>query len=238
MPAGIKELEPVAGWPFTEASLVFRDRIADRTTHDVERLLERGGAVPVGQTTASEFGGLNVSVTKLNGVTHNPWRHGRTVGGSSSGSAAAVAGGLVSLATGRRRRRVDPHPRRLHRPARHEGHVRSHPAESARVHAAEHGGARQPRALGARRGPLLRRVRGYDPADPSSLPKHPGFEAGLGTHELAGKRVAIVPSLGGVTLEPGVEEQLRAEADALIASTGMVQVDVDVDVRRTSPRSG
>ena len=56
--------------------------------------------MPVGQTTASEFGGLNVSVTKINGVTHNPWRHGRTVGGSSSGSAAAVAGGLVSLASG------------------------------------------------------------------------------------------------------------------------------------------
>ena len=56
--------------------------------------------MPVGLTTASEFGGLNVSVTKLNGVTHNPWRHGRTVGGSSGGSAAAVSGGLVTLATG------------------------------------------------------------------------------------------------------------------------------------------
>ena len=66
----------------------------------VESLRDRVGIVPVGQTTASEFGGLNVSVTKINGVTHNPWRHGRTVGGSSGGSAAAVSGGLVSLATG------------------------------------------------------------------------------------------------------------------------------------------
>ena len=66
----------------------------------MQRLLDGGGAVPVGLTTASEFGGLNVSVTRLNGVTHNPWRHGRTAGGSSGGSAAAVAGGLVSLATG------------------------------------------------------------------------------------------------------------------------------------------
>src|SRR5690606_30896084 len=79
---------------------VFRDRIATRTGHNIERLLDRGGAVPVGMTTASEFGGLNVSVTKLNGVTHNPWQRGRTVGGSSGGSAAAVVGGLVSLATG------------------------------------------------------------------------------------------------------------------------------------------
>ena len=70
------------------------------TTTVVKRFIDDGGAVPVGLTTASEFGGLNVSVTKLNGVTHNPWRHGRTVGGSSAGSAAAVAGGLVSIATG------------------------------------------------------------------------------------------------------------------------------------------
>src|SRR3546814_688740 len=95
-----KELDPVAGWPWTEASLVFKDRVATRTSHQTERLFERGGVVPVGKTTASEFGGLNVSVTKINGVTHNPWQHGRTVGGSSGGSASAVAGGLVSLATG------------------------------------------------------------------------------------------------------------------------------------------
>jgi Asp-tRNA(Asn)/Glu-tRNA(Gln) amidotransferase A subunit family amidase len=72
VPVGIKELEPVAGWPQTEGSLVFRDRVATRTGTMVERLVGRGGAIPVGLTTASEFGGLNVSVTKLNGVTHNP----------------------------------------------------------------------------------------------------------------------------------------------------------------------
>ena len=54
----------------------------------------------VGQTTASEFGGLNVSGHRLHGVTHNPWEHGRTAGGSSGGSAAVVAGGLVPIATG------------------------------------------------------------------------------------------------------------------------------------------
>ena len=51
-------------------------------------------------TTASEFGGLNVSTTRLNGTTHNPWRLGRTAGGSSGGSAAAVAGASCPLATG------------------------------------------------------------------------------------------------------------------------------------------
>jgi aspartyl-tRNA(Asn)/glutamyl-tRNA(Gln) amidotransferase subunit A len=71
---------------------------------------------------------------------------------------------------------------------------------------------------------------GYAAGDPSSLPKHPGFEAGLGTHDLAGKRVAVVPALGGVLLEPGVEEHLRAEADALVADTDMVPVDLDIEL--------
>ena len=95
----MKELEQLEGWPDTEASVVFADRTADHTSVHIDRLLA-GGAVPVGLTAASEFGGLNVSVTKLNGVTHNPWQRGRSAGGSSGGSAAAVAGGLVSLATG------------------------------------------------------------------------------------------------------------------------------------------
>src|SRR4051794_21666822 len=70
VPTAIKELEPVAGWPYTEASLVYKDRVADRTSHHIQRLFGRGGVVPVGATTASEFGGLNVSVSKINGVTH------------------------------------------------------------------------------------------------------------------------------------------------------------------------
>ena len=71
-------------------------------THDktmVQRL-RAAGAVLVGLTTASEFGGINLTFTKLNGATANPWDATRTPGGSSGGSAAAVAGGLVTLATG------------------------------------------------------------------------------------------------------------------------------------------
>ena len=80
VPTGIKELDNVVGWPYTEASLVFADRKATYTGTMLQRLFGRGGANPVGQTTASEFGGLNVSNSRLNGVTHNPWVHGRTAG--------------------------------------------------------------------------------------------------------------------------------------------------------------
>jgi Asp-tRNA(Asn)/Glu-tRNA(Gln) amidotransferase A subunit family amidase len=91
VPLGVKELDSVKGWPNTDASLLFRDRIAEFDGTMVRRIRDEGGAVPVGMTTASEFGGLNVSVTKLNGVTGNAWDPTRTAGGSSGGSATAVA---------------------------------------------------------------------------------------------------------------------------------------------------
>ena len=58
---------------------------------------------------------------------------------------------------------------------------------------------------------------GPDPRDPWSLPNPGGWEAGLGSSDLSGKRAAILPSIGGVTLEPGVEDQLRAHAKARCA---------------------
>jgi Asp-tRNA(Asn)/Glu-tRNA(Gln) amidotransferase A subunit family amidase len=228
VPVGIKELEFVEGWPATEASLVHKNRIADFTTTVITRLLDRGGAVPAGLTTASEFGGLNVSVTKLNGVTHNPWRHGRTVGGSSGGSASAVAGGLVSLATG----------------GDGGGSIRI-PAGYTGLLGMKGTYGRIPRGPGAYFRPgtivlgcLARSVRdaaryydvcaGYDAYDPSSLPARGNWEANLGRSDLRGRKVAIVPALGGVTLEAGVEDQLRRSAKALIDATGMVEVDLDL----------
>jgi Asp-tRNA(Asn)/Glu-tRNA(Gln) amidotransferase A subunit family amidase len=229
VPTGIKELEPVAGWPWTEASLVYRHRRATTTSHLVERLVQRGGAVPVGQTTASEFGGLNVSVTKLNGVTHNPWRHGRTVGGSSAGSSAAVAGGLVSLATG------GDGGGSIRIPAGYTG-LLGMKGTFGRIPRGPHAYMRPNTVV---LGNLARSVRdaarfydvcaGTDPYDPTSLPSPGGWEAALGTQDLAGRRVAIVPALGGVTLEPGVEARIRESAAALIAETGMVEVDLVVE---------
>ncbi|MEA3019468.1 MAG: hypothetical protein QOI47_992 [Actinomycetota bacterium] len=228
VPTGIKELEPVAGWPWTEASLVFKDRVATHTSHYVERLLA-AGVVPVGSTTASEFGGLNVSVSKINGVTHNPWRHGRTVGGSSSGSAAAVAGGLVSLATG------GDGGGSIRIPAGYTG-LLGMKGTFGRIPRSPHAFMR-PNTVVV--GNLSRSVRdaarvydaaaGVHPFDPTSLPSAGGWEAGLGSHDLRGRRVAIVPTLGGVTLEPGVEQSLRAAAEQLVADTGMVEVDLRIE---------
>lgn len=70
---------------------------------------------------------------------------------------------------------------------------------------------------------------GTHPYDPSSLPSHGQWEAGLGTHELRDRKVAIFPSLGGIPLDPDVEDQIRAEAKQLLAGTGMVEVDLRVE---------
>lgn len=229
VPTGIKELDPVTGWPFTEASLVFADRVADRTSHHVERLVGRGGVVPVGATTASEFGGLNVSVTRLNGVTHNPWRHGRTVGGSSSGSAAAVAGGLVSLATG------GDGGGSIRIPAGYTG-LLGMKGTFGRIPRSPHAYMR-PNTVVV--GNVARSVRdaaryydvcaGPHPADPSALPEAGPWEHRLGSHELRGRRVAIVPALAGATLGAGVEAHIRERAEDLIRATGMVQVERRID---------
>ncbi|HBX10174.1 MAG TPA: amidase, partial [Candidatus Microthrix parvicella] len=228
VPTGIKELEQVKGWPDTGASLAFANRVATVNSNSNKLLFNRGGVVPVGLTTASEFGGLNVSITKLNGVTHNPWRHGRTVGGSSGGAAASVAGGLVSLATG------GDGGGSIRIPAGYTG-LLGMKGTFGRI---TRGPVAFSRPNTVVQGNLSRSVRdaarfydvcaGVDPYDPTSLPSAGDWEANLGTHDLAGLRVAVAPNLGGVTLEDGVEQRIRDEAAALIADNNMVQVNVDV----------
>ena len=92
VPMGVKELDYVEGWPATEASVPFADRKASHTGTMVSRLIERGGANHFGLTTASEFGGVNVTRTVLNGVTRNPWNTERTPGGSSGGGSPVPCG--------------------------------------------------------------------------------------------------------------------------------------------------
>ena len=62
--------------------------------------LRQAGAIVVGMTTMPEFGWQGISWSPLYGMTHNPWNLDRTTAGSSAGSGAAVAAGLVPLAVG------------------------------------------------------------------------------------------------------------------------------------------
>src|SRR5205085_9980706 len=99
VPVGVKELDSVAGWPYTQASVPLKDEVATHDSALVCRVRD-AGAVLVGLTTSSEFGGVNLTRTNLNGATRNPWDLTLTPGGSTGGGSAAVAGGLITVGTG------------------------------------------------------------------------------------------------------------------------------------------
>ena len=88
-----------AGVRFTEGSRFLRDNIS---THDQELVLRlrRAGLVIVGKTNTPEFGLWPDCECELFGATRNPWDPGRTPGGSSGGTAAAVASGMVAMGHG------------------------------------------------------------------------------------------------------------------------------------------
>ena len=99
IPLAVKDAEPVAGMGFTAGSLVFRHRVALRDSLHVARL-RSAGAIIVGKTNTPEFTLLGETHNRLGPYTCNPWNIRRMPGGSSGGSAAALAAGMVPLATG------------------------------------------------------------------------------------------------------------------------------------------
>ena len=86
-----------AGAPLTNGSRFFKDFIPDHDSELVRRF-KAAGVVVVGKTNAPEFGITPVTEPELFGPTNNPWNLSRTSGGSSGGSAAAVAARTVPLA--------------------------------------------------------------------------------------------------------------------------------------------
>jgi len=99
VPIAIKNNRPVNGLRLTYGCSLMKDFVADYD-HNVTRRLRDAGFVIVGSTTLPEYGILPVSEARLFGPTRNPWDLERTPGGSSGGSAAAVAGGMVPVAHG------------------------------------------------------------------------------------------------------------------------------------------
>jgi aspartyl-tRNA(Asn)/glutamyl-tRNA(Gln) amidotransferase subunit A len=97
VPIAVKDLVPTEGIRTTWGSLIFKDHVPDTDAVVVARL-KQAGAIIVGKTTTPEFGQQCLTEAPLFGRTRNAWRGDRTSGGSSGGSAVAVAAGLVPLA--------------------------------------------------------------------------------------------------------------------------------------------
>jgi aspartyl-tRNA(Asn)/glutamyl-tRNA(Gln) amidotransferase subunit A len=233
IPVGVKELDSVAGWPYTQASVPLKDCVASHDSTLVTRLRDTG-AVLVGLTTSSEFGGVNLTRTNLNGVTRNPWDLTRTPGGSTGGGVAAVAGGLVTIGTG----------------GDGGGSIRI-PTGFTGLFGLKCTYGRIPKgpemcvgSLTAVLGCVSRSVRdtarfidltnGFDQRDPYSLVRVDGWERGLGTHDFRGKRAVIVPDLGVAAVHPELTEMVVEHGEALARDAGLELVDVPVKLPELS----
>ena len=97
VPVAVKDLIPTADLRTTWGSQIFKDHVPEHDAVAVARL-RQAGAIVVGKTTTPEFGQQCLTQAPLFGRTRNAWRADRSSGGSSGGSAVAVAAGLVPIA--------------------------------------------------------------------------------------------------------------------------------------------
>ena len=217
LPLGVKDLEDARGLPTTFGSVPFKDHIPENDSVQVARL-KAAGAIVIGKTNAPEFGYTNFTKNRLFGVTRNPWNLERTPGGSSGGSAAAIAGGLIPLATG------SDGGGSIRGPACYVGCFGLKPSFGRIPHDPMLG--MQAWEDTSVVGPLTRTVRdaavyldavvGYHPVDPDSLP-HPGLSYAATLDGLPKRlRIAFHPTLGQIIqseVAREVEKAARAFRD-------------------------
>ncbi|MEV0094964.1 amidase family protein [Streptomyces sp. NPDC050738] len=225
VPIGVKDLITTRGIRTTSGSPAYKDFVPDEDDIVVERAVA-AGAVVVGKTNASEFGYSATGHNPLFPATRNPWNTALTPGGSSAGSAAAVAVGLGPVALG------SDGGGSIRVPAAHCGLV-GFKASMGRVPVWP--GCRDERYPGVsgwesleHLGPLTRTVAdtalmlsvlaGPDPRDRHSIPcDDVDWSSAAWPADLAGLRVAYSADLGYLAVHPEVR-RVVADAVELFAS--------------------
>ncbi len=218
VPVGVKDLEDVQGMVTSFGSVPYKNNVARMDSVQVARL-KAAGAIIVGKTNTPEFGFTGFTRNLLHGVTRNPWNLERTPGGSSGGSAAAVAGRMVPVATG------SDAGGSIRIPASYSGcfglktsfgRIPLGPTPFLQMHHM------------FTLGPLTRTVKdaalyldcvaGYHPCDPASLPSPPySYLEHLETLP-SGLRIAFSPFLGYAR----VQKEVMAKVEEAVQSfTGM-----------------
>ncbi len=99
IPYGAKDIIETAGVRTTHGSSFFRDHVPAEDAECIARL-KRAGAIMLGKTLTHEFASAATTINPHYGTARNPWNLDRITGGSSGGSAAAVAAGLCAFALG------------------------------------------------------------------------------------------------------------------------------------------
>ncbi|MFZ0888424.1 MAG: amidase [Candidatus Binataceae bacterium] len=211
LPLGVKDLEDAARLPTTFGSAPFKNHMPAADSVQVARL-KAAGAIVVGKTNAPEFGYTGFTKNRLFGATRNPWNTERTPGGSSGGSAAAIAGGVLPLASG------SDGGGSIRGPACYVGCFGLKPTFGRIPHdpMLDMQSWDDTSVLG----PLTRTVRdaalymdavvGYHPADPDSLP-HPGISYLATLERLPNKlRIAFHPDMGQIVQRDVAREVEKA----------------------------
>lgn len=224
LPIAIKDLTPVEGVRFTLGSPIYADQIAQHSDIMVKRL-EANGAIVVAKANTPEFGAGAQTFNEVLGTTTNPWDTTKTPGGSSGGSAAALAAGQVWLAQG------SDLGGSLRIPASFTGIVGLRPSPG-RV---AHGPAALPFMLNSVEGPMGRTVAdvalmldamvGEHAVDPISLPvPHYSYLEKLGKPAPFGK-VAYSPDLGHCPIDAEVAEICATSVRSFSNFTKGVEAD-------------
>lgn len=221
VPIGVKDLFQVTGTCTRRGSRLYENDVARETAPAVERMLA-AGAIMVGKTTTPELGWKASSNSPLHGVTRNPWDALRTTGGSSSGSAAAVAAGAVPIALGTDgggSLRIPAAFCGIFSMKPHLGRIAAWPLSPA-----EQLSCAGPMTRGVADCALaLDVLQGPDARDPNSLPAS-GVSYLATLHAPAGPlRCALVPTLFGQTVDPEVAAVVDA---AFVRARAMPGIEV------------
>lgn len=219
IPYGAKDIFDTAGIRTTYGSSFFRDHVPVEDAECVARL-QRAGAVLLGKCHTHEFAAAATTINPHYGTTRNPWNLERIAGGSSGGSAAAVAAGLCPAALG------SDTGGSIRVPAAHCGVVGLKPTHGRvslsgvcpNVLSFDHVGTLTRTARDAAL--VLQAIAGYDPRDAMSrdVPV-PDFSASLG-EGIRGARIALCPDFTGQAEVDGEVAEALERAGATLGDLG------------------
>ena len=232
VPMGYKDNMNLVGTRTTCSSNMLRDYVSPYTATCVQRTLD-AGALPIGKLNMDEFAFGSSTETSAFGPTRNPWDLGRVPGGSSGGSAAAVAAGLVPVTLG------SDTGGSIRQPGAFCGIVAVKPTYGvvSRYGVVAFGSSLDqvgPFARSVEDAALvLGAIAGRDPLDCTSQPCDVDFTANL-AEGARGLRVGIVPAfMEAEGLTPEVKAKVEAAAAALEAA-GAQLVEVELPHARAA----